>query len=197
MSPAQQMLCSAITGHPILFRTFQSLQSGATDVVEVLSGTKARNEIGLDELLIIGHAKLFKVQDRARIERNLRANSEAAVRAASRAAFAAEDDQSAITNLITLNGVGVAVASAVLAWCLPDRWPVIDRHAWRTLTMFGVLRSRSDRAPFRVADYTEYCDAVRPIASQVDRSPQAIDTWLYSFARCGLSPADAIPATTP
>lgn len=108
-----------------------------------------------------------------------------------RSAFAAKDDQAAIKALTELHGVGVAVASAILAWCFPDRWPVIDRHAWRALAEFGVLPFRlKPNNPFLSTDYSVYCEALRPVAAQLGLAPQKLDAWFYSFSKCGLSADD-------
>lgn len=190
MTSVENRACEAIRSTPILFRTFQRTSAGADAVVASLATFDAREEIGLSELLQIGRAKLFKVQDPERIERNLRGNTDSEVRLASRNAFRAPDDEAAVASLQSLKGVKIAVGSAILSWCFPDRWPVIDRHAWRALSEFGLVRPRPADLPFTVSDYGQYCVVVRLLAANLERRPQEIDAWLYSFGKCGLTSAD-------
>jgi len=193
MVPAHQQISNAISAHPVLFRTFQDPAQSPAALIADLARPGPRNQISRDELMEIGLRKLLKVQDISRIRRNLGQNSDGEVRAASCAAFRAQGDEEAIGALIGLSGVQVAVGSAILSWCFPAMWPVIDRHAWGALAAFGLLPGRHAAYRFTAADYAQYCQIMRLISETTGRRPQELDTWLYSFGKCGLRVEDVRP----
>ncbi|MGB7294576.1 MAG: hypothetical protein WBC70_03230 [Candidatus Aminicenantales bacterium] len=51
----------------------------------------------------------------------------------SRLAFKAKDDKKRVKLLCTIDGVGTAVASTILAFYNPENYGVFDIHAWREL----------------------------------------------------------------
>jgi len=79
-----------------------------------------------------------------------------------------------VSLLCALRGVGVPVASAVLALVMPEQYGVIDFRGWRQL--FG-----EERRGFGVADYRRYMVELRRLARQLGRTPQEIDfaIWVY------------------
>ena len=83
--------------------------------------------------------------------------------------------------LCALRGIGVPVASAVLAWTFPERWPVIDRRAWSSLADFGLVQKRSKQSPFSAANWVEYLEIVKPLAQELNWIPQKVDFWLYAY----------------
>jgi hypothetical protein len=59
---------------------------------------------------------------------NYESNSEESVRAATRAAFAAPDDRTALAALMRLRGMALRTASAILQWMRPDTFVILDVH---------------------------------------------------------------------
>ena len=78
--------------------------------------------------------------------------------------------------LTALPGVGVPVASAILALTQPDRYCVIDFRGWRAV--FGV-----DRRSFTVAQYLEYVRQVRRLAHELGWAVQEVDLALWEYDR--------------
>lgn len=183
-------LIDGIRNHPILLHTFQRDGNGARGMVSKYA-QKDRTHLSRSELLEISLTKLFGAQRTAVTKRNISKNTDCDIKKFSSDAFNACDDLSAIQSITNLKGVGVPVGSALLAWCFPHRWPVIDRHAWGALHDFGLVEpmARRSQSP-RPRDYVTFCGIIRPIAQETGRSPQQIDTWLFSFRKCGLQPSD-------
>jgi hypothetical protein len=78
--------------------------------------------------------------------------------------------------LAALPGVGVPVASAVLALTEPDRYCVIDFRAWRAL--FG-----DKRASFTIPDYLRYRLEVARLATDLGWLVQETDLALWEYDR--------------
>lgn len=174
---------------PILFAAFARSPTAPAKLIENLGKTPDRTCLRQRELLEIAQTKLAGTTSAKRISKLILANEEAKVVEASTLAFAATKSRNAVAELQALSGVGVAVASAALSWCFPDRWPVIDRHAWNTLAQY-------DRLPavprvFRPEHYEMYASIVIGLATDLRRTPQEIDRWLYAFDKCHLVPGDA------
>ena len=78
--------------------------------------------------------------------------------------------------LSSLAGVGVPIASAVLALAEPDRYCIVDRRAWRAV--FG--RERESFAPF---DYVHYFGEVSRLATELGWPIQETDTAIREHDR--------------
>ena len=76
--------------------------------------------------------------------------------------------------LSALQGVGVPVASALLALVDPTKYCVIDFGGWRAV--FGV-----EKRTFTITDYLGYLRRVRPLAEELGRSVQETDLAIWEF----------------
>lgn len=76
--------------------------------------------------------------------------------------------------LCALRGVGVPVASAVLALAFPDEYAVIDFRGWRQV--FG-----EDRRQFGVGDYKRYLGEVRRLARELEWPVQEVDLAIWHY----------------
>lgn len=78
--------------------------------------------------------------------------------------------------LLALPGVGVPVASAVLALTEPQRYCVIDYRGWRAV--FG-----EDRKSFSIRDYWRYRSEVAGIAADLGWPVQEADLAIWEYDR--------------
>lgn len=76
--------------------------------------------------------------------------------------------------LCALRGVGVPVASAVLALVFPEKYAVIDFRGWRQV--FG-----RERTTFSISDYKRYLHRVRHLASELGWSVQETDLAIWRY----------------
>jgi hypothetical protein len=117
-----------------------------------------------------------------RCRRRLDANTPSACRVVTQAAFAVrelDEDYEADLRLGILKalwGVGVPVASAILALVEPDRYCVIDFRGWRVVT--GERRDE-----FGINQYLQYRSAVRQLAHQLGWSLQETDLAIWEYDR--------------
>ena len=78
--------------------------------------------------------------------------------------------------LCTLPGVGVGVASAILALTHPERYAVIDYRNWRQVF-------DEERTTFSLGQYVQYLSRIRDIAAQLRWLPQEVDLAIWEYDR--------------
>jgi len=76
--------------------------------------------------------------------------------------------------LACLPGVGLGVASAILALTFPEEYGVIDFRVWKVIF-------NEDRRQFVMSDYTRYLERIRDCAHRVGWQAQQVDffSWKY------------------
>ncbi len=78
--------------------------------------------------------------------------------------------------LCSLRGVGVPVASAILALVFPETYAVIDFRGWRQI--FGEAKRT-----FSVADYKRYLREVKRLAAELGWLVQEVDLAIWEYDR--------------
>ncbi|WP_340239544.1 hypothetical protein [Sulfitobacter pontiacus] len=99
-------------------------------------------------------------------------------------AFSLTDDVKPLQLLCVLDGVNIPTASSVLSWLFPERWPVIDQRAWRTLYKAGIVTSRPSGTSLGIPQWRVYLEAVRALQAEIGnlaRTPQQVDRLLYGL----------------
>lgn len=76
--------------------------------------------------------------------------------------------------LSSLPGIGIGIASAILALVEPQRYAIIDWRGWRQA--FGV-----DKRSFTPRDYHTYMVEVRRLAEELGWEPQVVDWCLWNL----------------
>jgi hypothetical protein len=104
-------------------------------------------------------------------------NAPEAVRVATAVAFAAPDDITRMVELTVLDGVGVPVASALLHFAFPDRFPILD---FRALHSLGDTKRRTQYSAAFWADYVQRCQR---LARDAGVSIRDLDKALWQDSR--------------
>lgn len=78
--------------------------------------------------------------------------------------------------LCLLKGVGVPVASAILALSYPEKYTVIDYRVWRQV--FG-----ENKGTFSISDYKKYLQRVRELAIELGWKVQEVDQAIWGYDR--------------
>jgi hypothetical protein len=121
-------------------------------------------------------------QQRGRISRYLDQNTDDLVRSVTALALTVSHSDKnyelelRVSVLCALRGIGVPVASAVLALVFPEQYAVIDFRGWRQV--FGERRS-----DFSIADYRKYMREIRQLASELHWTPQEVDHAIWEHDR--------------
>ena len=76
--------------------------------------------------------------------------------------------------LCALRGVGVPVASAVLALVFPEKYAVIDFRGWRQIF-------EEEKTTFSIPDYKKYLREVRRLADELVWSVQEVDLAIWGY----------------
>jgi hypothetical protein len=110
-----------------------------------------------------------------RIRPEIARNSEAGVRGVTGAAFLARRDSTRLRVLLGLRGVGVAVASVVLHFADPARYPIYDVRVRAALGRIGVRR----RFPPTAAGWVAYAAVLRGLSARHRVSLRTLDKALW------------------
>lgn len=151
---------------------------GVDDFIDALSKRKDKSSIDLKTLHMIA-----KKKSRRRAELVWK-NDPKVVEQITELAFAIDDDLKPLQLLCVLDGVNVPTASSILSWLFPEKWPVIDQRAWRTLQSAGVVTTRPSGTALGVSQWRVYLPAVRTLQAQLDglaKTPQQVDRLLYGL----------------
>ena len=103
-------------------------------------------------------------------------NSPTTIRRQTRIAFATDDEAERMRALIALAGVGVPVASTLLHFAFPRRFPILD---WRALESLGQKR----RSTYPISYWLEYLNACRRIARENTVQLRTLDKALWQHSR--------------
>jgi len=100
-------------------------------------------------------------------------------------AFAARRDDLRLRLLTLLNGVGVPVASTILHFAFPNKYPIMDVRAVTTLTRLGLWTCPDPAQPgftgFSVEDWQVYTHLMRDHAKRLDVTLRELDKALWKF----------------
>jgi hypothetical protein len=110
-----------------------------------------------------------------RIRPQIARNTEAGVRGVTEAAFLARGDANRLAVLLGLRGVGVAVASVLLHFVAPARYPIYDVRVRAALRRAGVRR----RFPPTPAGWEAYARTLRALAARHRVSLRTLDKALW------------------
>lgn len=118
-----------------------------------------------------------------RVRARLRANTDAAYRVATQACFSYHEPDAwgrelelRVRFLMAVPGVGLGIASAILALVEPNRYCVIDFRGWRSVF-------DETRTSFTVVHYIMYLERVKALAKMLSWEPQEVDLALWEYDR--------------
>jgi hypothetical protein len=112
-----------------------------------------------------------------RIRPQIARNTEAGVRGVTEAAFLIRDEARRLRVLLALPGVGVAVASVILHFADPARYPIYDVRVRAALRRTGHRR----RFPPTPAGWQAYARTLREIAARHRVSLRTLDKALWEL----------------
>ena len=96
-----------------------------------------------------------------------------------REVYEAKRQEDKVDVLLIIWGIGLAMASAILTVCYPEKFTVLDYRAWQTLRHNSVA-DLPERYPQSSADYLEYCSACRQFAERMGLSLRNLDRALWA-----------------
>ena len=114
---------------------------------------------------------------------HIRANRPARVRAATGAALAARGEARRMAALLDLDGVSVAMASAILTLLDPRRYGVIDIRVWQLLHAAGTVSRNREGASLREANWREFLAVIRHFAKKLQVTARDVERALFDAHR--------------
>jgi hypothetical protein len=147
----------------------------ADDSAAVAAGSAAarRGHYTRDEFLVVVRWKSQRVVPLAE------GNTSHAIESHTRAALAAADELTRVAELVSLQGVGVPVASALLHFTDPEKFPILD---FRALASLGDLRRRTTYTNESWVSYLQRCQA---LADEIGVSVRDLDKALWQASKDG------------
>ncbi len=118
-----------------------------------------------------------------RAVRHFAANSPARIRRVSAAVLAARDERRRLTLLLSLRGVNVPMASAILTLLEPGRYGVIDIRAWQVLVALGAVGRHPDGRGFTFDDWSRYLRTLRRHARDLGVTVRCVERTLFECHR--------------
>ena len=116
-----------------------------------------------------------------RQKRRYASNPPARVRRITERAFSTDFEKARMSRLLELDGVGIPVASALLAAYDPSEYPVIDIRVWQALFQLGAVSGRPEGRGFTVKDWVHYLFKLRALARKLNVAVRRLEVSLFWF----------------
>jgi thermostable 8-oxoguanine DNA glycosylase len=84
-----------------------------------------------------------------------------------------------VQRLLSIPGIGIPIASAILAVCYPEQFTILDRRVWETLKEASV-EGLTPGFPQDAAGYLQYCQACSHNADKARLSLRDLDRALWA-----------------
>jgi hypothetical protein len=119
----------------------------------------------------------------ARAIRLIKQNSVARTRMATRRALATRSERRRLEALTTLDGVSVAMASAILTLLDPRRYGVLDIRVWQLLYAMGAVTRKPGGVGFDFNNWYQFLMIIRYFAKKLHVSARDIERSLFFVHR--------------
>ena len=116
----------------------------------------------------------------ARASHLFRTNTPRRIRRATTAALDTRDERMRLEALLTLDGVSVPMASALLTLLDPQRYGVIDIRVWQLLYAVGAVEGNRAGVGFTFKHWSHFLDIVRRLSTQFDVPARSIERTLFA-----------------
>jgi hypothetical protein len=139
-----------------------------TDLAARMLIASARGHMAQDDLIAVAAWKWRG----GRTRRLCADNTKAEVVEISSASFAATSERLRIGVLLALRGVQWPMASVILHFAFPDRYPILDVRA---------MKSVGGSTHYTFEKWSEYADLCRKAAAKYDVSMRTLDKALWAY----------------
>jgi hypothetical protein len=111
-----------------------------------------------------------------RPKKKYESNDDLTVREITRFSFTTKSEEARIKSLLALNGVSYPVASVILHFAFPNRYPILD---------FRVIWSLGREQPkyYTFDFWKKYCDEIKVISRKVGGNIRAVDKALWEYSK--------------
>ena len=116
----------------------------------------------------------------ARAIHHIKKNSAARVRIATRRALVTQNECRRLEALMSLDGVSVAMASAILTLLNPRHYGVIDIRVWQLLHGIGAVTKNPSGVGFTFSHWHQFLIIIRQFAEEFHVSARDIERSLFA-----------------
>jgi thermostable 8-oxoguanine DNA glycosylase len=114
-----------------------------------------------------------------RPKKNYLRNSDKDVIGITKKVLSTKFEKRRITLLVTLKGVSIPTASAILTLIDPQNYGVIDIRVWQTLYLYGVVKNKPDGVNFSFNNWYTYLSKLRYFAKMYATSARNIERTIF------------------
>ncbi len=114
-----------------------------------------------------------------RVMKHVKRNSPARVRDVTRVAFSRTSELDRIKTLVTLRGVGIPTASAILTFTDPKHYAVIDIRGWQLLHAMKAVEANERGLGLTPEQWIEFLEIVRSHARRLGVTPRDVQRALF------------------
>ncbi len=173
---------SRIIGKPMMNLTKANIQAYAARYDQKISARDNFVERTMKQTLtnqrFLTKRQLVRIGDwkSRRPKKHYRNNDQGAVEELTAFSFSAKTELARVGSLLALNGVSFPVASAMLHFAFPDRYPILD---FRVLWSLGWKQPKSYTFKF----WNRYCSRIRRIAQRFNLPIRTAEKALWQYSR--------------
>jgi len=158
-------------------RLIRDEDPGTADLIERLRPARTRGYLTRGELERVCRWKS------PRSAGLVRRNSPRRVRNATAAMIRTIDERERFDRLLSLHGVSVPSASAVLTMLEPERYGVIDIRVWQLLHAMGAVDGNARGAGFTFDQWHRFLHVIRDLAARLEVPARAVERTLFAAHR--------------
>src|SRR3989344_7030629 len=103
-------------------------------------------------------------------------NDDLAIEEITQFSFTAKSEEAKIKSLLVLNGVSYPVASVILHFAFPNRYPILD---FRVIWSLGWKHPKNYTFDF----WQKYCNEMKKISKQTGEDIRTIDKALWEYSK--------------
>ncbi|KKS96763.1 hypothetical protein A3B05_00035 [Candidatus Giovannonibacteria bacterium RIFCSPLOWO2_01_FULL_43_160] len=111
-----------------------------------------------------------------RPQRHYASNDNAIVKEITQFSLATKNEEVRLKVLFAINGVSYPIASVILHFAFPDKYPILD---FRVIWSLGIKQPKS----YNFAFWQKYCDNVRDISKEMGESIRTVDKALWEYSK--------------
>jgi hypothetical protein len=162
--------------HELIRSHLSTAEDPATKIlIDELSAARKRGYLTRPELIKVCYWKS------ARAIRHIRRNRADSTVRITRGAFKTRSEEKKLSLLMSLHGVGVPMASAILTLTNPSRYGVIDIRVWQLLFEIGSVASKPNGAGFGFREWDQFLKIIRHFAGKYAVDARDIERTLFDL----------------
>jgi hypothetical protein len=113
--------------------------------------------------------------------KHYKSNNEDRIRSISKKVFSTMFEKRRISLLISLRGVSIPVASAILMLTDPAKYGVIDIRVWQLLHLYGSVKTKPNGRNFSDANWYSYLMKIRYFAVKLNATARQVERTLFAY----------------